>query len=189
MNLRLETVVKEIANALVIVDRSRVPYTKYQPGVGPYAEPTLIKRISKIMNSDSSLKGLVKTQRTPDLLIKGQWALEFKLARPFGDNGKEAENWSVNLLHPYEGNTSSIGDCIKLLNSNLTERKAVIVIGYEHDPPKIPLDVLVKSFEILSKCVMKINLSQRIEENRKNLVHPVLQQLTVYAWEVIGRDT
>src|SRR6058998_405930 len=33
---------------------------------------------------------------------------------PFGDNGKEAENWSVNLLHPYEGNVSTIGDCCKL---------------------------------------------------------------------------
>jgi len=42
-------------------------------------------------------------------------ALEFKIARPFGDNGKEAENWSVNLPHPYAGNVSVIGDCLKLL--------------------------------------------------------------------------
>jgi len=47
-------------------------------------------------------------------LIKGLWVIEVKIARPFGDNGKEAEAWSVNLLHPYAGNTSIIGDCLKL---------------------------------------------------------------------------
>jgi hypothetical protein len=49
-----------------------------------------------------------------DLLITGAWALEFKLARSYGDNGKDEENWSVNLLHPYEGNTSASGNCLKL---------------------------------------------------------------------------
>jgi hypothetical protein len=28
------------------------------------------------------------------------------------NNGKEAETWSVNLLHPYPGNVSVIGDCL-----------------------------------------------------------------------------
>jgi hypothetical protein len=32
----------------------------------------------------------VKTEITPDLLIPDQYAPEFKLARPFGDNGKES---------------------------------------------------------------------------------------------------
>jgi hypothetical protein len=145
--------------------------------VGPYGEPQLLKEIARILDSREGMKGLVKTRRTPDLLIKDSWALEFKIARPFRDNGVQAENWSVNLLHPYEGNVSSIGDCIKLLKLSLPERKAVVVIGYEHDPPKIPLVPLIDSFEIIAKQVMKIQLGTREEENRKGLVHPVHQQL------------
>jgi hypothetical protein len=71
-------------------------------------------------------------------VIPGAWAVEVKLARPFGDNGKPAERWSENLLYPYKGNTSSLGDCLKLLESEFTERKAILIIGYEHTPPKIP---------------------------------------------------
>jgi hypothetical protein len=127
------------------------------------------------------------TKRVPDLLIEDLWALEFKIVRPFGDNGKEAENWSVNVLHPYAGNTSSLGDCQKLLALDRPERKGVFVIGYEHNPPQISIRPLISGFELLASRVMEIDLGQRVEEVRQNLVHPVHQQLTVFAWEVLGR--
>jgi hypothetical protein len=69
----------------------------------------------------------------------------------------------------------------------MSEKKAVVVIGYEHDPPKIPIQPLIESFEMLAEKIMKVKLGPREIENRKNLVHPVHQQLTVYAWEVLGR--
>ena len=177
MSINLKKLTREIADALVTIDQSRVPFRQFKPGVGPYGEPQLLKEIARILDSREGMKGLVKTRRTPDLLIKDSWALEFKIARPFRDNGVQAENWSVNLLHPYEGNVSSIGDCIKLLKLSLPERKAVVVIGYEHDPPKIPLVPLIDSFEIIAKQVMKIQLGTREEENRMRLFHPVHQQL------------
>jgi hypothetical protein len=182
----LKTVVSDIADSLVVIDSSGVPFRKFKQGVGPYGEPQLLKNISQILNSKNTYHGKVETRRTPDLLIKGSWALEFKIVRPFGDNGKEAENWSVNLIHPYVGNISAIGDCIKLLQLDVPEKKAVIVIGYEHDPPKIPIQPLIESFEILAEKIMEIKLGSRETENRKKLIHPVHQQLTVYAWEVLG---
>ncbi len=121
------------------------------------------------------------------MLIPGKWALEFKIARPFGDNGKEAENWSVNLLHPYEGNVSSIGDCYKLLTLGGKERKAVVVIAYEHVPCRIDLTPLVKSFEVIAKRVAHIDLSARIEQRREGLVHPVHQCVRLFGWEVLSR--
>jgi hypothetical protein len=183
----LKTVVSDVADSLVEIDSSGEPFRKFKQGVGPYGEPQLLKRISEILNSKNIYQGKVETRRTPDLVIKGSWALEFKIVRPFGDNGKEAEDWSVNLIHPYEGNVSALGDCIKLLNLNIPEKKAVLVIGYEHDPPKIRIQPLVESFEILAEKIMKVKLGARETENRKNLVHPVHQQSTVYAWEVLGR--
>ena len=183
----LQTIVSEFADSLIMIDTSGIPFRKYSPGVGPYGEPQLLKKISQEMNSNPNYKGRIETKRDPDFLIKGFWALEVKLARPYGDNDKEAENWSVNLLHPYEGSQSALGDCEKLLGLNIPEKKAVVVIGYEHDPPKIPLQPLVESFEVLAREIMKIRLGPRITERRKNLIHPVHQQLTVYAWEVLGR--
>jgi hypothetical protein len=181
----LESVLLDIAEALLRVDASGVPFRSFRPGVGPYGEPQLLKLIAAHLNRLPKYEGGVTTKRSPDLLIREHWAIEFKIARPFGDNGKEAENWSVNLLHPYPGNVSTIGDCYKLAELAGPERKAVAVIGYEHSPPKIDLTPLVDAFEEIARDVAGIRLSQRIEMRHDGLVHPVHQSLRVFAWEVL----
>jgi len=98
----------------VTIDLTAPAFKSFQPGVGPYGEPQLVKLIAAFLNGLSAYEGNPKSKRTPDLLVEGLWALEFKIARPSGDNGREAENWSVNLLHPYDGNVSVFGDCLKL---------------------------------------------------------------------------
>jgi len=77
---------------------------------------------------------------------------------------------------------------MKLRNLTVPERKAVVVIGYEHNPPVISLKPLIDSFELLANNVLNIELGSRIEEKRSNLIHPVHQQLTVFAWEVLGAN-
>src|SRR5579862_2069381 len=128
----LDELVRDVADSLIRADASEVAFRSFQRGIGPYGEPQLIKLVAKHLNEKPNYPGMVVTKRTPDLFIPGQWAIEFKIARPYGDNGNEAENWSVNLLHPYAGNVSSIGDCLKLKALSGPERKGVIVIGYEH---------------------------------------------------------
>ena len=181
----LQEVVRDIAEALVHIDRSREPFRTFQPGVGPYGEPQLVRRIADYFNDLPNYGGAVRTKRTPDLLIPREWAIEFKITRPYGDNGREAENWSVNLLHPYRGNVSTVGDCHKLANLPGPERKAVVVIGYEHVPPKVDLTILVESFEAIAKHVARIELTPRVETRRQNLIHPVHQSVRVFAWEVL----
>lgn len=181
----LREVVVDIADILVTVDSSKNPYKNYKPGVGPYSESVLVEEIKNHMNK-GKYRNQASTQRTPDLLIREKWAIEFKLARPYGDNGREAENWSVNLLHPYEGNQSLLGDCLKLIPLNIVEKKAVVAICYEHTPPRISVEPLLDSFELLADKLKGISLSERISETRKGLIHPVHQQLSVVAWEVFG---
>jgi hypothetical protein len=185
--MRLEDTVADIADGLAKIDSQRVPFRAFQPGVGPYGEPQLVKLIAEYLNGFPKYRGLVRTKRTPDLLIPNEWAMEFKIARPFGDNGREAENWSVNLLHPYEGNVSTIGDCYKLAKLQCVERKAVVVVGYEHFPAQVDLTPLIESFEAVAKYVARIDLSVRVECRRDGLVHPVHQMVRVFAWEVMGR--
>jgi len=184
--VELTRVADDIADALVEIDATRVCFKAFQPGIGPYGEPQLVSALKQRLNQLALYKGLVITKRTPDLVIKGHWALEFKIARPFGDNGKQAENWSVNLLHPYEGNVSALGDCLRLLGLSVPERKAVVVVGYEHTPPRITLAPLLHAFEVVAKHVASVQLSEQIRVTRLELVHPVHQQLTVACWEVLG---
>jgi hypothetical protein len=184
--MELAPVIDDVLSALVAVDDSREPFKRFQAGVGPYGEPQLLRLIAQHLNEFGAYPALVVTRRTPDLLIPGEWALEFKITRPFGDNGREAENWSVNLLHPYPGNVSSIGDCFKLLALDGPERRAVVVIGYEHTPAIIDLTPLVDSFEVVARNVASVSLSQRIEKRHAGLVHPVHQAVRIFAWEVLG---
>lgn len=185
--MTLDELVTEIADGLVHIDTTKVPFRNFQPGAGPYGEPQLLKLIAAHLNALPEFRQSVRTKRTPDLLIPNQWAVEFKITRPFGDNGREAENWSVNLLHPYPGNASTIGDCYKLVDLPCAERKAIVVIGYEHMPPKINLTPLIASFELIAKHVAGIELSSRVEARREELVHPVHQAVRILGWEVIGR--
>jgi hypothetical protein len=189
--LDLKEVVFDIADALVRIDGSGEPFRAFQAGVGPYGEPQLIRRIATQFNELPKYRGTVRTKRTPDLLIPNKWAIEFKITRPYGDNGKEAENWSVNHLHPYPGSVSTVGDSYKLADLQVPERRAIAVIGYEHAPAKIDLTPLIESFEAIAKHVAHIRLSSRVEARRENLVHPVHQSLRIFAWEVLerrGRD-
>ena len=117
--MELTQVVDDIVAGLAALDACGSAFKQFQPGVGPYGEPQLVRALARQLNTLPPYRESVRPKRTPDLLIPGEWALEFKIARPFGDNGKEAENWSVNLLHPYAGNVSVIGDC---LNAHSTHR-------------------------------------------------------------------
>jgi hypothetical protein len=182
--IELNEVIQDIADAVVAVDRSRVPFKQFQAGVGPYGEPQLVGLIAAKLNGLPKYRAKVQTKRTPDLLIPGLWALEFKLARPFGDNGREAENWSVNLLHPYEGSVSLVGDCLKLRSYLGSERGAAVVVGYEHTPARIRLEPLLASFELIATQIAGVRLSTRIEVRRDGLCHPVHQQFLIAAWDV-----
>ena len=181
----MQILVDRISDALGSIDSSRIPFKSFQPGVGPYGEPQLVKGVAEYLaRAYPDEFADVKTKRNPDLLVPGKWALEFKIVRPFGDNGKEAEHWSQNLLHPYQGNVSSLGDIMSLMTLGGSERKGVIVITYEHDPPIIDLRVIVNSFEQLAFQVLELPIGDRHVAMLTGLVHPVHQQANVYGWEV-----
>jgi hypothetical protein len=188
MKITLEQFADDLAAALSTVDHSGVTHKQFRPGIGPFGESDAVKAALAVLKERHPERyEKAVTKRQPDLLIPNEWQIELKIVRPFGDNGKEAENWSQNVLHPYPGNTSSIGDCLKLIAANGNEGKAVVVFGYEHDPAQIPLDPCIKGFEMLAVNLLEIRLSTRIERRVSGLIHPVHQVLRVFAWEVLGK--
>jgi hypothetical protein len=184
VSVSLEQLVSDIADACVAIDRSGIPFKTFRPGVGPYGEPQLVKLVAAHLNNIPLYAGRTNSERTPDLLVAGVWALEFNIARPYGDNGLEAENWSVNLLHPYPDNESIFGNCLDLAAWQGPERRAAIVIGFEHDPAKTPLDPLFRAFEAIASQQLPVALSARCEAVRRGLAHPVHQVVRVAGWEV-----
>jgi len=187
MSLSLAQFTEDFAAALKEVDDDGARHKQFQAGIGPFGEADAEKAALCIMKRRHPERyGTTATKRQPDLLIPGQWKVEFKVVRPFGDNGREAENWSQNALHPYKGNTSSIGDCLKLVDGGGEERKAVVIFGYEHDPARIALDPCVSGFELLASSLVGIRLSARFERRIPGMRHPVHQVLRVFAWEVLG---
>src|SRR5581483_7173455 len=173
-------VLKCIADILKEFDSERPVHKAFKPGIGPFGEPQIVGEIARRLSSGGIP---AQTKRTPDLDVQQEWAIEFQIVRPFGDNGNEAENWSVNLLHPYLGNVSLIGDALKLSELSNYDHKGLFVIGYEHNPAKISLDPLIRSFELVARQVMNIPLGERIEEKREHLVHPEHQVLRCIGWD------
>jgi len=187
VDVSLKQVVDAFADGLRVIDESGAPHKLFKAGVGPYGEADAIRLSLQQMRAQSpDLFSESKTKRLPDVLIPGQWALEFKIIRPFGDNGLPAEHWSENILHPYPGNTSSLGDCLKLLQSGLSERKGIIVFGYEHAQAVVPLDPAIRAFELLAPQIMQIELTPRIERRIDGLIHPVHQVLRAFGWEILN---
>ncbi|MGE5072536.1 MAG: hypothetical protein ACM3MF_03840 [Anaerolineae bacterium] len=180
--MEYKEVVRIIADILKSFDSELPVHKAFQPGLGPFGEPQIVSLIAARMSANGIS---CRTKRTPDLAIGQEWAIEFKIVRPFGDNSKEAENWSVNMLHPYAGNVSLIGDAIKLSRLEGYLGKGLFVIGFEHSTPMISLDPLIKSFEAISKQVMNISLAERIEERRAGLCHPVHQVLRCIGWQLM----
>ncbi|MEW6504722.1 MAG: hypothetical protein AB1457_12235 [Chloroflexota bacterium] len=177
--------VRVIADILKEFDSEEPVHKSFHPGIGPFGEPQLVKEIAKRLSG----KGIrAYTKRTPDLVVCDgpiTFGIEFKIVRPFGDNGREAENWSVNMLHPYPGNVSLLADALKLINLNANiSYKGLFLIGYEHNPAEISLDPLIQSFEFIARQVMKIPLGLRVEERRDGLIHPVHQVLRCVGWKL-----
>jgi len=196
--LSLDQVVDDFAEAFKAVDATRPQGASrtrtYRPGIGPLTEADAVNRALRYLQrelqrssyQDASPKQYPNSRQQCDLVIPDEWAIEFKLLRPFGDNDKEAEHWSENVLHPYPGNISSIGDCIKLIESGFSERKAIVVFGYEHSPPQIDITITIDAFEVIAKQVVKIKLGERQSAKFGPLIHPVHQQGKIFGWEVLG---
>src|SRR5215212_6896353 len=163
MTLALGDIVSDFADAFQAVDGTRPQGASrtrtYRPGIGPLTEADAINRALQHLKEgtrstyyvDASPKRYPNSRQQCDLVVPGEWAIEFKLLRPFGDNGKVAEHWSENVLHPYRGNVSSIGDCIKLIESGFLESKAILVFGYEHSQPQIDITTAIESFEKIAE--------------------------------------
>ena len=192
MSLALADLVNDYADAFAAIEATgpREASKNFKPGIGPLTEAYVVKLATEwlIARKPQLYSGAAPAKypeaRTTCDLVVGDWATEFKLIRPFGDNGRAAENWIENVLYPYPGNLSAIGDVCKLRSTSLAANKAVIVFGFEHAETRVSLEPAVRGFELLTLEIAGCDLGKRHTAIREPLVHPVHQRLIVHGWRV-----
>jgi len=109
-----------------------------------------------------------------------EWAIEFKLLRFLGDNGKPNGNMLMHILSPYPKDRSALTDCSKLTDSGIAANKAVVIFGYHHDD--WPLEPAIDAFESLA--ARQVRLGPRQMASTPPLVHPVHSLGQVFGWEL-----
>ena len=71
--MQFSEVVKEIADILKDFDSEQPIHGKYQPGIGPFGEPQLVREIAHRL----SLREIpARTHRQPDMSVRDTWAIE-----------------------------------------------------------------------------------------------------------------
>lgn len=199
--ITLRRLVADFAHRLQEVD-SRGPVARntrtgreFQPGVGPHTESATVELVVREMqNRDASEYGEARMgmpypasprQRCDLCLGTGDaltWAIEVKMLRLMGDNGKLNDNMLMHILSPYPQHRSALSDCAKLRDSGFEARKGILIYGYGY--PGWPLGPAIEAFETLAS--RNGRLGAREEAAFDGLIHPVHQAGSVAAWELLA---
>jgi hypothetical protein len=170
----------------------------YQPGIGPHPETQAValvaqelaglnhERYGNRLRTGIPYPGL---RQKCDLCIgvgpSYSWSVEIKMLRLMGDNGKPNDNMLMHILSPYPGDRSALTDCVKLLESGLPGRKAILIYGFDY--PGLPMDPAIEAFEVLAERT--VTPGPRTVGGYGELVHPVHRAGRVFGWEVLSKPT
>jgi hypothetical protein len=200
MDISLERIVEDFAWGMKAADSKRPQAINnrsgepFSPGIGPHTEARTIElvRDELVGMSSSPYAGLIGLQvpypSSPrakcDLCIGEDsnplWAIEVKMLRLIGDNGKVNDNILMHILSPYPAHRSAVTDCEKLVNSRLGIRQAILIFGYDHaEWTMLPA---IEAFELLARD--RAVLSERVNAAVLGLEHPFHQQGQVFGWEI-----
>jgi hypothetical protein len=161
----------------------------YQPGIGPHSENEAVRLA--LLEATASVPALRAGQFVPypgaprqkcDVWIGDpvEWAIEVKMARLRGDNGKPDDTAIKDILSPYGRDRSALTDCLKLAGSGFPSRLAGLIYGFDYDDQS--LEPLIDAFETLAS--RPVRLGQRFEATTGTLIHPVHFGGRVFGWEI-----
>lgn len=192
----LRNFVCDFAAAMHIVDARRPIAPPFQPGLGPHDEDAAVAMcLDELARVHPDLYGSnargVKypagSRAKCDLCFgsPGQWdwAIEAKLLRFLGDNGKQNGHMLMHILSPYPRDRSALTDCLKLVETPPARRTGVLIFGYHHDD--WPLEPAIEAFEL--PATPRVKLGERYSAQTGPLIHPVHASGRVFGWEVCPR--
>lgn len=198
--MTLGEIVADFAGGIVLADARRPVAVnvrskeQFQPGIGPHSEAQTVELvITELMALKPHLYaervGLgvpyPENQRQKCDLCLGQpqawdWAVEVKMLRILGDNGKANDNILMHIFSPYPAHRSAVTDCSKLAATSLAPKRAILIYGY--DAEGWPLDPAIDAFEVLASRQVRLGMRHRADFS--GLVHRVHASGRVYGWEI-----
>lgn len=198
--LLLDLVVEDFARGMMAADSRRPMHIsrtgrEYKPGIGPHAESRAVSLTLDEMRKSRPDRyselgqdlAYPRSKQKCDIWLGAplQWAIEVKMARLFGDNGKPDDTSLKDILSPYESHRSALTDCVKLARSEFLCKKAVLIYGFEY--PQFPLGPCINAFEVLAK--EQVSFGRVAKAVLADLVHPVHAQGVVLGWEILEKRT
>jgi hypothetical protein len=198
--IELEQLVRQVASAIKAVDAKGVSAASsrtgavYKPGIGPHTEDATVRLFMEELSRDEDNSHGFRTgvpypgqrQKRCDLCFGNApvwaWAIEVKMLRMMGDNGKKNDQMVTKILSPYPQDHSALTDTEKLVNGRLGERKAILIYGFDYPSLGMPMDPVIEAFELLAR--QRVELGPRRTASYDQLVHPVHSQGRVFAWEI-----
>ena len=176
------------ADAALPVALNKRSGVAYQAGIGPHTESeTTTLALAAVADAMPAIQREVPYPTIPrsrcDLVIsEGEgWAIEIKMLRLMGDNGKPNDNMLMHILSPYPAHRSALTDCTKLRESGFATRVAVVIFGYDY--PDWPMDPAIEAFTVLAGLTARLEPCEPATFD--NLVHPVHQRGRAFGWEVL----
>jgi hypothetical protein len=203
VSLLLADLVRDFAVGILAVD-SLAPIASnsrtgasFQPGIGPHTEAQTVKLVmAHLADTDPQRYDPYRlgvpyadgTRQACDVCLGApsswDWAVEIKMLRLMGDNGKLNDNMVMHILSPYPAHRSALTDCKKLLASRLGTRKAVLIYGYDY--PDWPMDPAIEAFQALASREAK--LADPVVAKFDGLIHPVHRHGRVFGWQLEPLD-
>jgi hypothetical protein len=198
--MELRTIVRDFARGLELADakrprgRSRGGRRTYRPGIGPIAETIAVRLTLAEMAASNperySESGVsipypsILRQRC-DLCVGSppswDWAIEVKVFRLLGDNGKPNDNMVMHIISPYARHHSALTDCAKLSVAGFGGRLAILI--YAFDDEQVPAEPAIQAFESLASNL--VGLGARQTARFSDLIHPVHREGRVFGWEIL----
>lgn len=169
----------------------------YQPGIGPHTEAQTIKLVmAHLADTDPERYRPYRlgvpyadgTRQACDMCLGGpepwRWAIEVKMLRLMGDNGKLNDNMVMHILSPYPAHRSALTDCTKLIASQLGTHKAILIYGYDY--AGWPMDPAIEAFQMLAS--QQVLLTDSAIASFDRLIHPVHRRGRVFGWQIKPLD-
>jgi hypothetical protein len=165
----------------------------YQPGIGPHTETQTIKLVMarlagvqprRYASYQLGVPYADGTRQACDVCLDGPepwaWAVEVKMLRLMGDNGKLNDNMVTHILSPYPAHRSALTDCTKLVTSQLGAHKAILIYGYDY--PGWQMDPAIEAFQVLASH--QVLLADSAVALFDGLIHPVHRRGRVFGWQI-----
>jgi hypothetical protein len=200
--LELQQLIEDVASSIKRIDARRPQAANvrtgavYQPGIGPHPETQAVALIVRELEEMAAERyaGVLQTniaypfgRQKCDLCIgtpsSWEWAIEIKMLRLMGDNGKPNDNMLMHILSPYPGDRRALTDCVKLAELGPPGRKAIVIYGFDYTA--LPMDPAIEAFEVLAS--QRVQLGDRFVAGYAGLVHPVHVAGRVFGWETHPR--